>query len=548
MKKETKGNITRRTFIKGTAAGAGIIAATGGGLIGKGLDEAQAATQPKKYSFETPPPPIPESEIKEALTADVIVIGAGVSGMFAAASAREAGASVILIEKSATFGARGGDNTAINSKLHKKLGIELDKDRIVRELMKWGGSRLDASLLYLWANNSGMVMDWLIDILEAEGLPTYLVVPDRRDAETAVIDSWPHPASLPPDWNYLDERVVENPTCHRPGKIGDNQAGWLGVVGKHALKIGVEIRYETKAKQLIRDGTNGRVTAVVAQNADGYMRLNATKAVVLCTGDYGANAEMVAKYGNLLPGRLATSMGEGHQMAMWIGAVMENPPHCPMSHSWGTMGPDAFLCVSKFGKRFYSEDSDPEGIANQAYEQDGFWQVFDDSWPEDVPKMGAGFFKIFKATETVKKEFQAKVDRGAILKADTIDELATKMKVPVETFKGTIARYNELCYAGKDLDFGKRADRMTPVDKAPFYAGWSAKPTAALVVIGGLLTNEKLQPLDASGNVIPGLYLAGNTVGRRFKGGYPVICPGLSHGIAETHGYLAGKFAAADEG
>ena len=99
---------------------------------------------------------------------------------------------------------------------------------------------------------------------------------------------------------------------------------------------------------------------------------------------------------------------------------------------------------------------------------------------------------------------------------------------------------------GKDLDFGKRADRLTAVDKPPFYAGWSGGP-GFLAVMGGLVVNPKLQPLDAKGNVIRGLYLAGNAVGRRFANDYPVMLPGLSHSMAWTHGYLAGKYAAAEK-
>jgi fumarate reductase flavoprotein subunit len=116
------------------------------------------------------------------------------------------------------------------------------------------------------------------------------------------------------------------------------------------------------------------------------------------------------------------------------------------------------------------------------------------------------------------------------------------MQVPVDNLKATIERYNELAYAGEDLDFGKRADRLTPVDEPPFYANFNRGP-GMLVCLGGLNTNTKLQALDAEGKVIPGLVLAGNTVGRRFKNDYPVMLPGLSHSMAWTTGYLAGKFA-----
>jgi fumarate reductase flavoprotein subunit len=98
---------------------------------------------------------------------------------------------------------------------------------------------------------------------------------------------------------------------------------------------------------------------------------------------------------------------------------------------------------------------------------------------------------------------------------------------------------------GKDLDFGKRADRLTTVEKAPFYAGCIRQEF--LVVLGGLNTNVRLQPLDSQRRVIPGLYLTGNTVGNRFEIDYPTMCPGLSHGMAYVTGRLAGLNAAYDE-
>ena len=551
---ESKKCLSRRDFIKDTATGTGIAAAAGSGLLGGGFAEAQTATGGQKYAFEVAPPPIPKEQIKSTMTADVVVVGAGTSGLHAALAASQSGAKVILIEKMAVLQARGGDNTAINSKIHKKLGITIDKDKVIDALMRRGEGRLDQNLLNLWADNSGRIMDMIIDLLAAEKLPTYLVMPDRGDSDCAIIDKWPNPTGFPADWNYQTERNVEYPTCHRPGGKAESQRAWLEVIEKNAKKNGAEFHYNMKATQLVREGGKGRVTGVIAQSKDGsYLRLDGKKAVILCTGDYGFNREMLAKYSPQmpLPCMVSTSMGEGHQMAMWIGAVMENPPHAPMSHMFHIMGTDAFLQVNKFGKRFYNEDSDTESMANQTYEQGGVWVVFDDSWEEDVQHMGPGFKRVFRVNDAVRKEFQdvlAGKSGGPwgrkILKADTIAELAAKMNVPVEAFKATIARYNELAKGKKDLDYGKRADRLTAMDKPPYYAEWTAKPAMSLVVMGGLLVNEKLQAVDKDGQLIPGLYLAGNTVGRRFKSGYPLICPGISHSMAFTHGYMAGKFAA----
>jgi fumarate reductase flavoprotein subunit len=550
---KSKKYLSRRAFIKETATGAGIAAAAGSGLLAGGPAGAQTTTGGQKYSFEVAPPPIPKEQIKSTLTADVVVVGAGTAGLLAALAASQSGSKVIVIEKMAVVQGRGGDNTALNSKLHKKLGITIDKDRIIDALMRRGEGRLDQNLLNLWADNSGMVMDIIIDLLAAEKLPTYLVIPDRGDSDCAIIDKWPHPTGFPADWNYQTERNVEYPTCHRPGGRAESQRAWLEVIEKNVRKNGAEFHYNLKAAQLVREGDKGRVAGVIAQGKDGgYLRFDARKAVILCTGDYGFNREMMAKYCPQmpLPCMVSTSMGEGHQMAMWVGAVMENPPHAPMSHTFHVMGTDAFLQVNRFGKRFYNEDSDTESMANQAYEQGGVWVVFDDSWEEDVKHMGPGFKRVFRVDDKIRQEFQdiAAGKSGGpfgrkILKADTIEELATKMQVPVGTFKATIARYNALAKGKKDLDYGKRADRLTAIDKPPYYAEWTAKPTMSLVVMGGLLVNERLQAVDKDGQPIPGLYLGGNTVGRRFKSGYPLICPGISHSMALTHGYLAGKFA-----
>lgn len=553
--------LSRRAFLKTTAGGAGVLAAAGTGLMARPAEASQPAAAPQaaapqRFPFETPPPPVPDDKIATVVRVDVAVVGAGTSGLMAALAAAKSGAKVAVVEKMDQLQGRGGDNTALNSKLHKKLGMTIDENRVVDALMRRGEGRLNQDIVNLWARNSGRVMDTIIDLCAAEGLPTYLVVPDRGDEECAVIDKWPDPTGFPKGWDYLAERNVEFPTCHRPGGRAESQRIWLKAVEKTAQAKGAVFHYGTKALQLVRAKDGGRVTGVVAQKKDGsHVRFDARRGIVLCTGDYGFNRQMLAKYCPQmpLPCMLSTSMGEGHQMAMWIGAVMENAPHAPMSHMFHVMGTDAFLLVNKQGRRFYNEDSDTESMANQAYEQGGAWVVFDDSWEEDVPHMGPGFKRVFRVTDKARREF-AELASGqgggpwgrSIVKAGTIDELAAKMKVPAKALKATVERYNALARSGKDLDYGKRADRLTAVDKPPFYAEWTAKPAMSLVVLGGLLTDERLRALDKDGRPIPGLYLAGNTVGRRFKSGYPLICPGLSHSMAYTHGYLAGEFVASE--
>ena len=476
----------------------------------------------QKYSFETPPDPIPASEIKEQIDTEVVVVGAGMAGLSAALSAVEAGAKTVLIEKMATYQARGHDNAFIGSRLQKKLGIEIDKDEVILNLMKYAANKPDQRLIRMWAEGSGKTADWLLDMTDAAGL-------------RVIIAQYP---PLP---------AFNNATEYYPQYLVTHQFKSERLVAKclldNALKKGVVTYFKTRAKQLLRK-RKGRVTGIIAQNNDGhYLQFNAKKAVILCTGDYGYNAEMVTKYCPqvaYLASSTRTSTGDGHQMAMWVGAVMEPAPHAPIIH--GPAGPminSAFLQVNLLGERFQNEDVPVQSYTNAVQRQPGrtAWQVFDSKYPEEIPFHGHGLGKILVATEKIRQE----TEKVAVV-ANTIEELAEKMKLPVETFKATIARYNELARLGKDLDFGKRPDRLSTIDKPPYYAGKGGYNL--LTVLGGLNVNTKLQPLDKDWKVIPGLYLAGNTIGNFYAGDYSTMCPGLSHGMVIHFGRIAGLNAA----
>jgi len=497
--------------------------------------------------FVVPQNPIPAEDIEETYNTDVVVVGAGTSGKSAALSAAEAGASVIQIDKHVTYRWGGGMIAAIDSRLQKKMGIVVDKDDVCLQLMKWGANKPDQRLYRVWADQSGAVMDWLMDMTDADGIKT---LPYQ----------WPRPAGFDPKKEYYPDF----PVCHihSDGKNpGLNHSLALECVQNRALKLGVDIRYQTPAVQLIRR-QNGRVTGVTARDKAGhYVQFNARKAVILCTGDYGNNPWMMEKYcafaaevardhniymtrnQDLLDAPEPINVGDGHQMAMLIGAVMEPAPHAPMSHATvGASGANAFLRVNIDGERYENEDVPAQSSANSLVRQPSkrAWQVFDSKWETELPKMGVGLGTFYEANDMIR----AQVEEMTV-KADTIEKLARKMEVPVATFKATIDRYNELARLGRDLDYGKRPDRLTTVDKPPFYAGIIEQHI--LVVLGGLITNTRFQPLDKNRKVIPGLYLAGNTVGNRFAVDYPTMCAGLSHGFAWMTGRLAGLSAASEK-
>jgi fumarate reductase flavoprotein subunit len=214
-----------------------------------------------------------------------------------------------------------------------------------------------------------------------------------------------------------------------------------------------------------------------------------------------------------------------------------------MAHAaLGPAGANPFLRINTKGLRYEDEDVPIQSIANSLARQPGkkVWQVFDAKWEEELPRMGVGLGRFYEANDVTRKRFLE-----LSIRADTLEDLARKMQVPVETFKTTVDRYNELAQLGKDLDFGKVSARLTTIEKPPFFAGLLVQEF--LVVLGGLNANTELQMLDAAGNVIPGIYLAGNTVGNRFAVDYPTMCPGLSHGMAWTTGRLAGVSAATEK-
>jgi len=470
------------------------------------------------YNFETPPDPIPSSDIKKHIDAEVVVVGAGIAGLSAALSAAEARAKTMLLEKMATVQARGHDNAFIGSRLQAKLGIKIDKDEIILNLMKYGANKPDQRLIRMWAEGSGKTADWLMDMTDVAGIEV-------------IIKQYPPP----PAFNNAAEYYPQYHVTHHY----HNERPVAKCLLNNAIKKGVVTYFKTRAKQLLRK-EKGRVTGVIAQNEAGeYLQFNAAKAVILCTGDYGNNAEMMAKYcpqSAYLAPTILTSTGDGHMMAMWIGAVMEPGPHTPMVH--GPAGPllsTAYLQVNLLGERFQNEDVPIQSNVNAVERQPDrvAWQVFDSKYPAELPYHGLGLGKIIIATEKIRQEV-AKI----AITANSIEELAVKMKLPIETFKATIKRYNELARLGKDLDFGKRSDRLSPIDKPPYYAGKSGY--SLLTVLGGLNINDKLQPLDNNWEVIPGIYLAGNTMGNRFAVDYPTMCPGLSHGMSIHFGRIAG--------
>ena len=560
-------NLSRRSFISGTAAVAST-AALAGTVTSALADEAQesAAYTP---SFMQAPAPIDAADIKETVDADIVIIGSALSGLCACRAAVENGAkNIVVIEKADTWQCRSNQFGTIGGKIQEDLGIKIDRNAAVGQLMKECGYRPNQRILNLWADNSGEAFDWFLAPMEGK----YVVEneSDPYDAEEGHLSvrktHWPEPDNSHTEDDFypiFSDCQITLPTM----------APWVEAIYNICVEAGVTFKFSTWARQLVRENNEGPVTGVICQDVDGnYSQVNASKAVLLATGDFAGNKDMMSYYvpwatrfASIFPNRDAagdpTNTGDGQCMGMWVGAKMEDGPLAPMTHHLGgPLGMDAFLLTDVNGDRFVNEDVGGQPFQNQLSRlpKKTAWQVFDSEWPNQLQYMDCGHGNVSWYVDDDKVPggsygrnayisqamFDEAMSGDAGVQADTIEELAEKMGVPVEEFCATIERYNELAKKGVDEDFGKRADRMFAIENPPFY-GYKLTDTVLLVCMGGLETTVDFEVLDTNDDVIPGLYAVGNAQGGRFLVDYPLPCPGISHGMAMTHGMLVGRILAA---
>ncbi|HZJ85284.1 MAG TPA: FAD-dependent oxidoreductase [Syntrophomonadaceae bacterium] len=549
--------ISRRRFIQGTAIGTVAVSSIGV-LAGctKSPDEVAqegaGSGEVGRPSFLDPPKAIPDGQIKETLTADVIVVGGGMSGLCAAMSAAEEGAKVILLEKTEQVNFRGNDYGAIDSKMQVQINNRINKVEAVQEIMRYNAYKGNQRVVSLWADNSGKVADWIMAKAESYGCKPKAVPLDETVTPGTTIKGFP---TLSFRMDPSEEAANDAPSGTDPWTASMRYALKQGCVD-----VGVDIHYKTPAVQLVREDNNkGRVTAVIAGEEGAYKKFVGSKGIIMCSGDYNADQEMREYYipstkyihanmYEMVNGPICT--GDGHKMAMWIGAAIDEFPHAPMYFDFAVPGApilaDAlmrqpWLNVNERGLRYGNEELPYAYLCNAQRQQpnNARWAIWDDKWPEEAPSFKVVACKDMRTNFHDPDNVKAYIEKGFIKTAGTLEELADKMGVPKDAFLTTVKRYNELAKKGVDEDYGKRAACLTTIEKPTFYA--SPLGTALLVTLGGLQINEQLQVLDEEKNVIPGLYAAGNASGSYYANDYCVNLPGNSHGRAFTFGYLAGK-------
>ena len=531
-------------------------------------------------------PEIDESKITKTVDVDVAVVGCGVAGVAAVRSIAEDGGKVAAFEKADGPQCRSGEYAVINGKVQAKWGRDTwtreQIDEIVDSHMNESTYRCKRAIMSKWAHNIGDTFDWWVeanpDLYYAE--TTRSAIPDENADNFLIPIFYP----LPEHYDWKQERFPCYPTSveFKPDQHVTVEANM-----QKAIDTGnVQTFYGCFVEKLIME--DGRCVGLYARDAatGEYIKCNASKGVILSTGDYSQNTKMLKHFcpevieNNIqclftnvdVEGNF-TNQGDGIQLGMWAGAQVQQS-HAPMIHHMGggadlagvgVMGNAGFLNLDLNGKRFMNEDLPGQQLENQIELQKNreSWQIFDSSWPEQLPYMpaahgGACYYEDYASEDEGPKnnttyrnykspyQLEAAVADGRAVKADTLEELVAKIypddTAAQQTALDSIQRYNELAKAGYDEDFHKPASRMWAVENGPFYAD---KFTTALllVCIGGLESDENCHTYDADRNVIPGLYVAGNVQGNRFATEYPIGLKGVSHSMAMYYGYVAGKNA-----
>ena len=551
----------------------------GGDTAASSSDEDWLGTEPE----------IDESKVAKTVDVDVAVVGCGIAGVAACRSVAEDGGLVAAFEKADGPQCRSGEYAVINGKVQAKWGRDTwtreQIDDIIDSHMVESTYRCKRSIMSKWAHNIGDAFDWWVeanpDLYYAE--TTRSAIPDESADNFIIPIFYP----LPEHYDWKQERFPCYPTSveFKPDQHVTVEANM-----QKAIDTGnVQTFYGCFVEKLIMD--NGHCVGLYARDAatGEYIKCNASKGVILSTGDYSQNTKMLKHFcpevieNNIqclftnvdVEGNF-TNQGDGIQLGMWAGAQVQQS-HAPMIHHMGggadlagvgVMGNAGFLNLDLNGKRFMNEDLPGQQLENQIELQKNreSWQIFDSNWPEQLPYMpaahgGACYYEDYASEDEGPKnnttyrnykspyQLEAAVADGRALKADTLEELVAKIypddTAAQQTALDSIQRYNELAKAGYDEDFHKPASRMWAVENGPFYAD---KFTTALllVCIGGLESDEDCHTFDADRNVIPGLYVAGNIQGNRFATEYPIGLKGVSHSMAMYYGYVAGKNALKD--
>ncbi len=568
----TSNNYSRRNFLKGAgiaalgAASAGMLSGCGNGtqVEGESVDVRTDAKGAAPADWLGTAPEISESEITETLDYDVVVVGSRTGGLPAIISAAENGAKTLGIDRISSVGTPREDIGSINSKLQQASfaeypQFEIDKKEAVEDIVRYANGFVRYDLVNLWANESGAMVDWLTDIIERDGRFTMKFEGSvGTEGQGARDKAWA--------------------SGHSPFKNVDDKAVTFGTTLKeYAEEKGAEFRFETELVKCEQDST-GRVTGIIARDIKDrhYLRINASKGVILSTGGYGNNTQMMEARQAFnerlrvnVPARGGNPAGAGIKAALWCGAKMDPlGAACTFNRAcvkpdetaggtvgkWFWFGEQPFLKINLNGKRFCNESGPYDYMLHSTAMQphSTYVDIWDSNFKADVAQINeVGCCRLYPfdngspsnmTVDAVAGMLDQLIQDGYVQQADTMEELAQKLNLPVETTVATWKHYNEMAAAGEDTDYYKEAYRLISLDQPPYYGvrtgAWF------LATLDGCIIDTNMHPVDENDDPIEGLYLTGNDSGGFFSVSYPNLFTGLACGRTMTFGKRAGMLAA----
>ena len=516
-------------------------------------------------------PDIDEAAITETVDTDILIVGAGNGGMFAAAYAAANGLNFRIIEQNGNVQDTRHWYGAIDSAAAKAAGEEpFDRAKLLSEISRYASGKCDQRVVKTWINESAAMHDFMRSILEDK----YGWVCDFTSGSEA---AWPA-ENAEHNTDYLFPVEEHNyMASERESGLARNE-----LLLQYIQELGYGVDFKTSLAKLEKNA-EGRITGVIAQNMDDdhFIRYNAAKGVLLACGGYAGNPYMMEQLDPL--GTSVTTAcsyspadkGYGIRAAVWAGANLDKEA-APMLFDRGIVAPgvDAgyvdsesafggkafpgeirqfnpgtqpFLKVNRNGERFANESCPYNDIVYAAAHQPGrvYAQISDANMLEDAKRFhtigcSAGTRK--NTMEGLEKTFASAEEKGCFFRADTIEELADKLGftgAAKDTFLATVERYNELYDKQNDEDFGKPAYRLSAIRTAPFYGYWLG--ASLLTTEQGIAINEKGQALDNDNKPMPGLYITGDMSGSFFANNYPCLMAGVAMGRTLTFAMKAIK-------
>ena len=571
--------ISRRNFVAG-AAGAAAISAAGiarvatavadEGVTSDGIRTAEAVP-----SWLGEKPAIADSDVIKEADCEVLVCGSGMSGCFCASFAAEGGADVLWIESEAS-GAhmRSSGVSGVNTKYQEALGVHIDPEDILNDVVNIAQNQCSMKHWRDWVDHSAETVAWYGAMAERSG--QYIRLEYSMPEEETRNKCWPTGhglATIPQD---------ECPTDpYEAGNFGGDETALWEVVLSDFEATGSTYRNNTRLIELTQD-ESGKVTGAYCEVEGGYLKVNASKGVVVATGGYVNNEEMFRAlqpgFVNSCTGNLnwGINHGDGIKACLWAGADMDKAP-ANSTFDRGVVKPDypmggmfsggdyrlfffatqPFLKVNGNGKRLCNESSLYDYIIHAAnkYPNYAWYPIWDSSWEEDVQRFHTiGCSTLFPrkgcnqgaaGLAAVKEQMDGMVEDGYIVKADTLEELAEGLGFEKDTFLAEVEKYNGWAAEGHDGEFGKDPFRLSLIDEPPFYG--MKVGGVPLCTLDGIVVDDDYRALDKAGNVIEGLYVTGNDSGCNYMGSYPNQSAGTCSGRCAVNGMLVGKALATME-